>query len=412
MMMMIVNSKKLRILILLCVVLIASTAATVSDDSSSKNSSPLVTTTRHLRTFDEDAAAIAFPQVYTAIVPPPVSDDDFSVHFIAQVDLLDVKKMSADSVQVTLLVHGAEELVFLKQTLAEHDDATSIHLQLDVKQTNYFQKEALVNDDNLFLGRQQPTYPSIDGYSCYKSLQGSFNWMNDMVVKAESIPDLSVTLTDIGDSYLKSANPNEGYDMVAMKITGMAIPTTTTTPKAIMFAMSGIHAREYSPPELLMRWAEQLMDAYGNDADLSAMLDHTEIHLVIQSNPDGRAVAEVNRSLYRRKNLNPGRFADICGDGDFGVDLNRNFPTQWGFGSGSSANECSQTYRGTAPASEPEVRAIVDYCGSIFPEGQRITNSQQGYDESSTMGIFFDIHSFGEFMIWPWVSAVVLTIHW
>jgi carboxypeptidase T len=357
---------------------------------------------------------VVFPRVYTALVTPPKSDDDIAVHFVAQVDLLDVKEISStedSSVRVTFLVHGADELAVLTELLAKvNDSINSINIQLDLEQTRGFQVQAdssPPDNENVFASRQQTTYSTISGYSCYRDLQGSFDWMNDMVTKAELIPNLSVTLADIGDSHIKTVNPTGGHDIMAMKITG----APSTGDKAIFFAMSGIHAREYSPPETLMRWAEQLVDAYGNDADLSAMLDHTEIHLVIQTNPDGRAEAETQRPLFRRKNLNRGASASLCGSGQYGVDLNRNFPFRWGLDSGSSSNECSQTYRGTAPASEPEVQAVVNYCLGIFPEGQRkanpISQQQQPYNVETTMGIFFDIHSFGEVMIWPWVSADV-----
>jgi hypothetical protein len=153
-----------------------------------------------------------------------------------------------------------------------------------------------------------------------------------------------------------------------------------------------------------------LIDAYNIDADISAMLDVTEIHLVIQSNPDGRHVAETNRTLVRRKNMNPYGEISPCSEGNYGVDLNRNFPFQWGLDIGSSDDKCTQIYRGPAPASEPEVKAIIEYCKRIFPASQRKANpkdqQQEAYKEDSTMGIFFDMHSSGNVMVWPWVSLV------
>jgi hypothetical protein len=67
----------------------------------------------------QDDDKVAFPQVYTALIPPPKSDNDASVHFVAQVDLLDVTKVSNNEdssvlVRVTFLVHGADELAVLK----------------------------------------------------------------------------------------------------------------------------------------------------------------------------------------------------------------------------------------------------------------------------------------------------------
>ena len=59
-----------------------------------------------------------------------------------------------------------------------------------------------------------------------------------------------------------------------------------------------------------------------------------------------------------RKNLrdNDGDGRITAGDG---VDLNRNFPTKWGYDNeGSSPDAGSETYRGTGPASEPETQAL------------------------------------------------------
>ena len=52
-----------------------------------------------------------------------------------------------------------------------------------------------------------------------------------------------------------------------------------------------------------------------------------------------------------------------------GVDLNRNCPTRWGYDNeGSSPNPSSDTYRGPAPASEPETQALDSLFARITPE--------------------------------------------
>ena len=40
------------------------------------------------------------------------------------------------------------------------------------------------------------------------------------------------------------------------------------------------------------RFAEYLVNNYGADADATWILDHHEIHLMLQMNPDGRKKAE------------------------------------------------------------------------------------------------------------------------
>ena len=45
-----------------------------------------------------------------------------------------------------------------------------------------------------------------------------------------------------------------------------------------------------------------------------------------------------------------------------GVDLNRNYGFRFGFDDkGSSPDPCSEYYRGSAPFSEPETKAIRDF---------------------------------------------------
>ncbi|MBK8636570.1 MAG: hypothetical protein IPN72_24695 [Saprospiraceae bacterium] len=48
------------------------------------------------------------------------------------------------------------------------------------------------------------------------------------------------------------------------------------------------------------------------------------------------------------------------GSSCIGVDLNRNYNTDWG-GAGSSSNTCSDSYRGASVFSEPESKVIRDF---------------------------------------------------
>ena len=75
------------------------------------------------------------------------------------------------------------------------------------------------------------------------------------------------------------------------------------------------------------------------------------------ANPDGRAIVQQGGSspYLQRKNGN-----DTLGScavpptstNQFGVDLNRNAPVDWGVSS-SSTQPCAATYRGSEPSSEP-----------------------------------------------------------
>jgi len=126
-------------------------------------------------------------------------------------------------------------------------------------------------------------YDTIDKYDCFRSLEGMTKSMFDL---AESYPDLS-SVVDIGDSYLKSKNdnnddyplPQNGYDIYAMVITASDSPHPSSA-KGKTLIISGVHPREHAPPELTMRFAESLLTGYEVDADITWILQHTEVHII------------------------------------------------------------------------------------------------------------------------------------
>ena len=228
----------------------------------------------------------------------------------------------------------------------------------------------------------------IPGFACYRTVEETYA---TAAAIAASHPTLA-TWSDIGNSWNK-VTTGTGYDINVLKLTNQNIPG----PKPVMFAMAAIHAREYATAELLTRFAEQLVNGYGIDADATWLLDHHELHLVLQSNPDGRKHAE-GGTLWR-KNTD----GNYCGptSSSRGADLNRNYPYRWG-GVGSSGSPCSETFRGPTPGSEPETQAIMAYVRSIFPDQRDESLGIYAPVPANATGIFFDIHSYSELVLWPW----------
>ncbi|KAK1739285.1 M14 family carboxypeptidase, partial [Skeletonema marinoi] len=247
------------------------------------------------------------------------------------------------------------------------------------------------------------SYDTINGRSCYRSIAGMNQFMKDL---AANYPDL-VTMETIGESYIKkNGNNNDGrspgYDIYALNITA-ANSTRQSSEKGKLLITSGIHAREYTPTELLARFIEMLINGYNNnDAQITSILQHTEIHAVIHVNPDGRYMAENFSNTYWRKNMN----LSGCKNEDFyGVDINRNFDFLWGDESGASSNPCADEYHGTGPNSEEETQALVNYAMRVFPESQRRSDPEKQMDDAlgdDIMGMYVDIHSTGEYIYYPW----------
>ncbi|MBO2447295.1 immune inhibitor A [Actinomadura barringtoniae] len=128
------------------------------------------------------------------------------------------------------------------------------------------------------------------------------------------------------------------------------------------------HAREWITPEMVRRLLHYYVDNYGTNADVTKIVDTTDLWFIPVVNVDGYDLTFKDGFRLWRKNAR-----DNNGDGQItggdGVDPNRNFPYKWGYDNeGSSDNPASETYRGTGPASEPETQAQVNLYNRLKPK--------------------------------------------
>lgn len=148
-----------------------------------------------------------------------------------------------------------------------------------------------------------------------------------------------------------------------------------------IFYNSMIHSREMITHTLLMNFIRYLITNYNTNSRVQSIVDNRELYFVLTINPDGMVYNEVTNPngggmwrKNRRQNPNNSR----------GVDLNRNFGFMWGYDNfGSSPIGNSETYRGTAPFSEPETQVIRDF-----------VNSRQ-------FRITLNYHSYSNFYVYP-----------
>jgi hypothetical protein len=160
----------------------------------------------------------------------------------------------------------------------------------------------------------------------------------------------------------------EGNPLVALRIT--AHPEQRLPAVRIM---SGTHAREMPTVELNLRLVKLLADGYNKDATITRLINERDIYLIAMVNPDGRKRVEGGASMWR-KNTRP------LGGGVFGVDLNRNGDDHFEQGNN---NPSSDSYRGTAPFSEPESDAIRKLCDEV------------------RFKLSMDIHCYAGMILWP-----------
>jgi hypothetical protein len=138
----------------------------------------------------------------------------------------------------------------------------------------------------------------------------------------------------------------EGRPILAVKVGAAA--DAAGRPNVLFMATH--HAREWVSTEVAMRLIRWLADSLP-----ASLRDARDIWVIPVENPDGYQFT-FTTDRYWRKNRR------LNSDGTYGVDLNRNYPAFWGYDdAGSSSLTTAETYRGTAPASEPETQAIVAF---------------------------------------------------
>ena len=266
--------------------------------------------------------------------------------------------------------HSKKVLIFLSQEKYERLKNSGFYIELEEEKTRNLIEKQLT-------------------FSGYRTVEEIYTEMANLSLK---YPDL-VELVDYGDSWEKTTpGGKDGYDLYALKITNKHIKTK----KPPIVIDGGIHAREMTPPEVVLQYAYFLLENYNVEGDVSWLVDYREIHIIPMMNPDGRKFAE--QGYYWRKNTNN---IDGCLDFErWGVDLNRNYPFKWGIGEGSSTDPCSQTFRGSGPESEPEIYNYLSYVRNVIPDQRGIEDTDASPD--SAMGVYLNCHSYGNVILHPW----------
>ena len=138
------------------------------------------------------------------------------------------------------------------------------------------------------------------------------------------------------------------------------------------------HAREYISSAFLMETADEYAAACVSGAklygyDIRRLLDDVTVYIVPMVNPDGVNLVQYGpdaakdpakvRSMRMLQQGFEAWKANING-----VDLNRQYPCHWAEKQSATGVPSSEMYKGNAPATEPEVKAVIALC-----EAQRFT---------------------------------------
>jgi len=203
---------------------------------------------------------------------------------------------------------------------------------------------------------------SINGeYHSYKELEA------DLEALQRSFPQLAKILT-IGTTL-------ESRKIYALKISDNV---SEDEEEAEVLFLGCHHAREWISVEVPFLLAKYLLENYAANADIRRLVNQSEVWIVPLVNPDGLEYT-IHYFRYWRKNRR------LNADGSYGVDINRNYGYAWGYdNTGSSPVPASEIYRGSAPFSEPETRAIRDLV------------LQKNFKA------MISYHSFSQVILYPW----------
>ena len=220
----------------------------------------------------------------------------------------------------------------------------------------------------------RPPLMAVNGFNVWRSWDEQGGIRDELYRLARENPQL-VKLEVLGHTH-------QGRELIALKLTQGARGVRDGSRPAVLYS-SIQHAREWISVEVNRRTLHHFINRWrANDKATKDLLKSTELWFVIVANPDGYQYTFDTERLWR-KNLRDNNDDGQITVGD-GVDPNRNFDEHWGYDNeGSSPDEADETYRGPAPASEPETQFMQGLIDRIKPKFQS------------------NLHSHGEWLLYP-----------
>ncbi|XP_008071166.1 mast cell carboxypeptidase A [Carlito syrichta] len=148
--------------------------------------------------------------------------------------------------------------------------------------------------------------------------------------------------------------------------------------KAI-FMDCGIHAREWVSPAFCQWFVYQATKTYGRNKIMTKLLDRMNFYVLPVFNVDGYIWSWTQNRMWR-KNRSKNRNSNCIG-----TDLNRNFNASWDSFPDTN-NPCWETYRGPAPESEKETKAVTDFIRSHL----------------KSIKVYITFHSYSQMLLFPY----------
>ena len=262
---------------------------------------------------------------------------------------LDMYRATVDGARVAELTRDGYDVAAVRQS----DAGTQVDLvlpptsQRDALRTRGI-RLGLITDQGRQTVRQQAAPMAVGGFTVWRSYDEPGGIRDELYAIARKHPRHRQARRDRPHAPGARDHRAQG-DQGARNQTGRQAPG------------GPLQARPSTPasgsrPRSTRRLLHHFVDNYATRRGVAKLLNTRELWFLPVANPDGYQYTFDHERLWR-KNLR-----DNDGDGEItagdGVDLNRNYPEHWNYDDeGSSAQLASDTYRGPAPASEPETQA-------------------------------------------------------
>ncbi|XP_075034729.1 carboxypeptidase O-like [Mixophyes fleayi] len=209
---------------------------------------------------------------------------------------------------------------------------------------------------------QRKSLSSFD-YTKYHSMDEIYKWMHQIQETHKNLATLH---------YLGST-----YEIRSIYYFKIGLPSNKK--KKIIWMDCGIHAREWISVAFCQWFIKEILENHNSNQVIHKALENIDFYILPVLNIDGFVYSWDKERLWR-KSRSPHNNGSC-----HGVDLNRNFDSNW-CTIGASKNCSDITFCGTGPASEPEVHAVSQLLNSL----------------KSDILCFLTMHSYGQLILLPY----------
>ena len=248
----------------------------------------------------------------------------------------------------------------------------------------------------------------IDEEKSYRSLvllhKAAEDWTPEIYHNLQEIERRKEWLASTYSHLVSTLNLGTTYE--GRKIEALVVREDSSSTKPVIWIDCGIHAREWVSPPACLHAIDKLIENSNSVDPRENLLAMYDFFILPVANPDGYVYSwETNRMWRKNRRPNAGQAqapsspgwgggwgagfggqqsSSKCG---YGVDPNRNFPTNFHQGSN---NPCDDSYHGAHALSEAESQAI--------QKGVQIMKSRYG---EGRIAAFVSIHAYSQFWMSP-----------